>query len=134
MPSIYIAIKNKSEADALPNDGRALILHIDAISAIGKDAGLKRLDEYVFAPLDEISEFLVDSGLTDEELENAQPEVWYEPEEGRKTIDEYIRVTKNYHTLSETTKGQVVPELEQFRNILRVLSKENNKWRLQYDI
>ncbi len=58
MPSIYIAIKNQSEADNFSNDGRALILHVDAISAIGKEVGLKRLDEYVFTPLDEISEII----------------------------------------------------------------------------
>ncbi len=133
MPSIFVAIKNPSKADTLPNDGRALILHIDALSAIGEEAGLDRLDDYVFAPLDQIEEFLGDSGLSREELEKAHPEVWYEPVPGERLLADYIRVLEGYHTLSDTTRRQVIPELEQFRQILEVLAKEDNFWRLEYD-
>jgi len=134
MPSIFIATKNKSKTDMELNDARELILYIDAISAIGEENGLMRLDEFIYAPLEEISDFLVKTGASKEELEKAYEDIWFEPKVGKDLVERYINLVRNYHSLSETTKSKIIPELENFKHILKTLVEENNMWRLQYDI
>ncbi len=41
---------------------------------------------------------------------------------------------KSYHSFSETTKAQCVPELEQYRDVLRILVDENVRWHFSFDL
>lgn len=135
MTSVYIAVKNPTNAENdYINDARSLILHIDNISATGEEAGLNRLDEYVFAPLEDIAEFLLNAGASEEEIRNAHTEIWYDPGEGKNLLRDYIALLEGCHSLSESTKKPVIAELKEFYKIMASLEMEKNKWRFQYDI
>ena len=118
----------------MSNDGANLLIHLDSISAIGEEYNLGRLDDYVYTPTEQIAEFLLSAGASEEEIERANPELWFSPEEGLSLMQSYIDVITQYHTLSDTTKSMVVPELKEFCAILEVLYTENNQWHLEYDL
>jgi hypothetical protein len=134
MSSLYIAIKNNSRAEQMANNGTALLIHLDAISAIGAECGLARLEDYVYMPNDQIAEFLMKAGATHEEIEKANPVVWYPAAEGRDMIQGYIAALSDYHSISESTKSKVVAELESFQEIFKVLVEEDNAWHFEYDL
>ena len=134
MPSIFISTRDKSKSEQLPNDGRQLFLHFDSISSIGEEMGLARLDEYIYVPTDQMLEFLKGAGATDEEIENANPELWFDPKEGLELISNYINALNKYHTISQATLNAIVPELKEFKRIMEILEKENNEWHFEYDI
>ena len=134
MPSIFIATREKSKSEHMPNEGRQLILHLDYISSIGEEMGLPRLDEYIYFPTHQISEFLKGAGATDEEIDKANPELWFSPKEGLKLIGDYIKILEKYHTISQTTLKAIIPELKEFYKIMEILQQEKNEWHFEYDI
>lgn len=134
MSALYIAIKNHSQAELLANNGTALLLHLDAISAIGAECGLARLEDYVYMPNDQIAEFLMKAGATHEEIEKANPVVWYPAAEGRDMVQGYMAALEDDYSISETTKNKVIPELESFLEIFSVLVEEDNTWHFEYDL
>ena len=134
MPSIFIATREKSKSEYLPNDGRELILHFDNISSIGEEMGLSRLDEYIYVPTDQMLEFLKGAGAKDEEIENVNLELWFSPKEGLELISSYINTLEKYHTISQTTLKAIMPELKEFQRIMEILEQEYNEWHFEYDI
>jgi hypothetical protein len=134
MSSLYIAFKEDSQAEQMANDGTALLIHLDAISAIGAECGLARLEDYVYMPNDQIAEFLMKAGATHEEIEKANPVVWYPAEEGRDMVQGYIAALSDHYSISESTGKRLIPELESFLEIFTVLVEEGNAWHFEYDI
>ena len=134
MASIFVAIKNDSEALTLPNDGVAILLHLDLLSSIGEDENCERLDAFLYTPTEQIAEFLRKAGATDEQIEKANPVVWYPASVGTALATTYISVLERYHTISETTRAAVLDELRMFRAIFEVLERESNEWHLEMDI
>ncbi len=134
MTAIYIAFRNDSRATALANDGIELLLHLDAISAIGEECGLARLDDYIYMPSYEIAEFFREAGASDEEIEKANPVAWYPAEEGGELVKGYITALSSYHSISDTTRNKVIPELESFLEIFAILVDEDNEWHFEYDL
>ena len=134
MPSIFIATREKSKSEYLPNDGRELILHFDNISSIGEEMGLSRLDEYIYVPANQMLEFLKGTGAKDEEIENVNLELWFNPKEGLELISSYINTLEKYHTISQTTLKAIMPELKEFQRIMEILEQEYNEWHFEYDI
>ncbi len=134
MTAIYIAFRNDSRATPLANDGIELLIHLDTISAIGEECGLARLDDYIYMPSYEIAEFFREAGATDEEIEKANPVTWYPAEEGRELMQGYIATLNSYHSISETTRNKVIPELESFLEVFAILVEEGNEWHFEYDL
>jgi hypothetical protein len=134
MSSLYIAFKEESQAERMANDGTALLIHLDTISAIGAECGLARLEDYVYMPNDQIAEFLMKAGATHEEIEKANPVVWYPAEEGRDMLQGYVAALDDHHSISEATRSRVIPELEAFLEIFAVLVEEGNAWHFEYDL
>ncbi len=134
MTSIFIATKNKINLTELANHGVHLINHLDLLSSIGEEHQLMRLDDCVYTPTEQIAEFLKSVGATEEEIEQANPELWFSAKEGLTLIKSYIKIISNYHSLSQTTKSVVLPELIQFRTLLELLCAENNEWHFEYDL
>jgi hypothetical protein len=46
----------------------------------------------------------------------------------------YIAALNEYHSISETTKHKLIPELESFLEIFKVLVEEDNGWHFEYDL
>lgn len=142
MASIFIATKNEIQSENFhltesSSEAFNLVNHIDAISAIGEENNLKRLDEYVFTPTEQIIDFFRSTGASEEEIrliEEANSNLWFEPHEGISLIQEYVHTILNYHTLSDTTKSQILPELIEFKKILEVCSQESNHWHFEYNM
>jgi hypothetical protein len=134
MSALYVAIKNISRAEQLPNNGTALSLHLDAISAIGAECGLPRLEDYVYMPNDQIAEFLMKAGATHEEIEKANPVIWYPAAEGRDMVQGYITALGDNHGVSEAATNKLISELESFLEIFTVLAEEDNTWHFEYDL
>jgi hypothetical protein len=134
MSSLYIAFENDSRAEQMANDGTALLMHLDTISAIGAECGLARLEDYVFMPTEQLAEFLLQAGASYEQIAEANPVVWYPAAEGRDTVQGYIAALNDYRSISENTKSEVISELESFWEIFTVLAEEGNGWHFEYDL
>lgn len=134
MTSIFVAIKNDSEAFTLPNDGITIFLHLDFLSSIGEDENCERLDNFLYTPNDKIADLLRKAGATDDQIEKANPVVWYPASAGTALATKYITVLERYSTISEATRSEALNELKMFRAIFEVLERENNEWHLEMDI
>jgi hypothetical protein len=134
MSALYIAIKKPGRAEQLANYGTALLMHLDAISAVGAECGLPRLEDYVYMPNDQIAEFLMKAGATHEEIEKANPVPWYPAEEGRDMVQGYIAALSDTDNISEAIKNKLIPELESFLEIFTVLAEEGNTWHFENDL
>ncbi len=132
--AVYITCESPTSADDIAVDGKNMIFHFDNISAIGEDHDLARLDEYVSQTMEEMLEFMISSTASKEQIEATYKEQWFNPKEGLELIEKYIELVKNYHSLSETTKHHCLADLEQYREVLEVLVKENVRWHFSYDI
>lgn len=111
-----------------------MMIHLDSISAIGEDHDLKRLDQYVSYTPEEVSDFLGGLEAAQEQIDESHREQWFDPKAGLELIEKYIDLVKNYHSLSDTTKGQCIPELESYKEVLKILVDENIRWHFSYDL
>ncbi|MBM9616408.1 hypothetical protein JWJ90_19245 [Desulfobulbus rhabdoformis] len=134
MASIFVAIKNDSEALTLPNDGVTIFLHFDFLSSVGEDENCGRLDDFLYTSTDQLADFLRKAGATDKQIEKANPVVWYPASVGTALVTKYISVLGRYHTIGEETRTEALKELKMFRAIFEVLEQENNEWHLEMDI
>jgi len=133
--AIYISSETPiPEIDSIAVNGKYFILHIDNISTIGEEHGLKRLDEYIGYTLDETLEFMNTSSDLHDTIREHYEEEWFDPSEGHDLIKKYIDLIKNYHSLSDTTKKHCLEELESYKMVLEVLTKRNIRWRFSFDI
>lgn len=133
--AIYISTETPlAEIDEIAVNGKYFILHIDNISAIGEEHGLKRLDEYIGYTLDETLEFMVDSSDLHDSIRENHEEDWFDPKEGYSLIKKYIDLVKSYHSLSDTSKKHCLEDLESYKKILEVLTKHNIRWHFSCDI
>lgn len=102
--AFFISTETSSPAaDQIAMNGKYFVLHIDNISSIGEDHGLRRLDEYIGYTLDEALGYANDSAHKEQSKENYQEE-WFDPAEGHELISRYIEPINNYHSLSDTSK------------------------------
>jgi hypothetical protein len=132
--AIYISSQVPSSADQIAVNGKHILLHIENISSIGEEYGLKRLDEYISYSPDETLEFFDKSMLTPEQSEMLSQELWFDPKEGLALIVQYIDLVERYHSLSETTKKQCLEELKSYISVLEILAQENIQWHFSCDI
>ena len=132
--AIYISTETPSSADQIAVNGKYFILHIDNISAIGEDHGLRRLDEFISYSLEETLAFVDESITSSEEIEESYQEEWFEPKEGLELIKKYIDLVKNYHSLSQATKKHCLEDMESYKSVLEILVKENVRWHFSHDI
>ncbi len=134
MSAIYVVAKEAGEFGQLANRGAMLLLHLDAISAIGEEFGLKRLDECVYLPDDQLFDFLRDAGATDEQIAAANPPLWIEAQQGVVLMGDYVDRVRSYHSLSEQTRTAVLAELEEFEKVFEALAQTGDHWHFEYDI
>jgi hypothetical protein len=132
--AVYISAESPSAADKIAVNGKYFVLHIDNISTIGEDHGLKRLDEYISSTLDDVLELADESITPREKIQENFQEQWFDPGEGLALIDNYIDLVKNYHSLSETSKSQCLEDLQGYKAVLEILAKENIRWHFSYDL
>ena len=132
--ALYISFESPTSAENVVVDGKYIMPHLDNISAIGEDHNLKRLDEYVSQSLSEILEFIDESVIPKQKVEETHNERWFDSNEGLEVIGKYKEVVKTYHSLSNTTKEDCLRDLESYEEVLKVLAKENIRWHFSYDI
>jgi hypothetical protein len=132
--AIYITAEKPSSADRIAVDGKQILVHLDNLSAIGEEHGLRRLDEYIDYAADEMLDFFDESMLTAEQIDTLSQEQWFDPTEGLTLINSYIDVVKHYHSLSETTKHHCLEELYSYRAVLEILAKAGINWHFSCDI
>ncbi len=125
MASIFIATKHHSESSCLSTDGVVLFIHFDSISCIGEEYRLNRLDDYIYTPTEQIADFLRSSGATQEQIDNSNPVIWFEAEHGLELTQKYAQIVRSYHTISETTKTNVLSDLGGFVKVFEVLVRSN---------
>jgi len=132
--AIYISTEKPSIADQIAVNGKYFILHIDNISAIGEEHGLKRLDDFISYSLEETLEFIDESITPRDEVEKAYCEQWFDPKEGLELIMKYIELVKSYHSLSDSGKNQCLEDLEIYRSVLEILANKNIRWHFSHDL
>ena len=132
--AVYISFESPTTADQIVVDGKHMMLHLDNVSAIGEDHGLKRLDDYVSQTMEEVLDFMDDAMASQEQIITTYHEQWFDPKEGLALIEEYIGLIGNYHSLGETIKSKCLIDLKSYREVLRILTQENIRWHFSYDI
>ncbi len=132
--AIYITAEKSSPADRIAVDGKQILLHLDNLSAIGEAHGLKRLDEYIDYPADEMLDLFDESMLTAEQIEALSQTRWFDPAEGLVLINGYIDAVSHYHSLSETTKRHCLDDLSSYRLVLEILAQAGIRWHFSCDI
>ena len=132
--ALYISFDSPTSAEGITVDGKHMLTHMDNIPAIGEDHGLIHLDEYVSQTMEQVLEFIDSSIASKDQLEEYYQEQWFDPTEGLELMEKYIDFVKNYHSLSDTTKRQCLPDLECYRDVLKILVDENVRWHFSYDL
>jgi hypothetical protein len=122
--AVYISCETPTSADDIAADGKNMLIHFDSFSAIGEDHDLERLDVYVSQTMEEMLEIMDDSIASKEEIEASHKERWFNPLVGLELIEKYISLVKKYHSLSDTTKQQCLPDLEQYREVLKISQRK----------
>jgi hypothetical protein len=132
--AIYITSEQPSAVDSIAVNGKYFILHMENISVIGEDHGLKRLDDYISYTLGEALAFTDESITPREQIEENYQEQWFDPAEGLALIEQYIDVVTNYHSLSATSRTQCLEDLQGYKSVLEILAQENIRWHFSCDI
>lgn len=134
MSAVYIVARKTENLDAFENHGIMLLVHLDTISAIGEEFGLKRLDECVYISDEDLLDYLTEAGVPPDDIAKANPPLWMPATEGFELVSAYIDKLKTYHTINDVTRVSVLQELNGFRQILEALAGSNDAWHFEYDI
>jgi len=133
MGGLYIVLEREISGFDPYVNGRNLAHTSDELDALAKRLTVRPLMEFFSAHPDEVA------GLFDEEsggpgLEGLEvpPEMWFEADDGLKTVERLLaHMADNPNAVSDSKR--VVEDLREFQSVLQRLSAERVKWHLSVD-
>ncbi|SFI90439.1 hypothetical protein [Planctomicrobium piriforme] len=134
--AVYIAASNPQLRELIFVDGKMIARHLETLSTLAEDNGLRRLEMYLSQSAEETKAFFVDQlGVAPEEIDmNKIQENWYSPEEGSRyftSLRQVVEQDKFY--FKEAEKYRVLDDINSFIDVISTLRDADVRWHLAVD-
>jgi len=130
--ALYIRLEREIPDLDLFVDGKTLCKESDTLDSIAAELGVKPLMEFFSASPDEINDFLEGEHARDLVGVEKVQEVWFDPEDGLKTVRALLVALRENPEILGDTEG-VVLDLLEFERVLSEAKENNVKWHLSVD-
>jgi len=133
--ALYIVAENPELQEKVFVNGKALANYYDHVGVIAVDNGLEHIETFIVPEVGE--DILNDFGATEDEIKTAKQKmgnIWFNPEEGLKYFEKVTDLVKNNYNTTQKMKDEIIPDLLEFQQALKILVAENSRWRLNMDL
>ena len=132
--ALFIVAEDHKYQNEVFVNGKCFADHYDHVGVLAKDKGLKHIDDFIVNILDE--NMAEELGLSVEDIKNNNAKlekIWFKADEGLKYFEKVIEIVKKDGDTTDKTKNEVIPDLIEFINALKILKSKNVGWRFQWD-
>lgn len=129
----YIVCENGEVNEEIIVNGKSVSKHLDHLSSMAQDNGMRRLDSFISQSPEEADRFLLELGAAIDEVKASIKESWYDPSHGLDYFRALASLVTGDDFLDPKDKSDTITDLEEYITAMCTLKDKGLRWHLQID-